>query len=389
MVGFGEAYIPAFAQELGLSDVAVGLTATVPLLVGAVVQLLAPLAVARMGTNRGWVVVCTTAQALSFAPFVWWALRGHAGLVELLVAASVYWTAGMAGVPAWNAWMASLIPTRIRTPYFAQRHRLGQLGILVGFVGAGLLLWLGERQGVAKAAFAVVFVLAGLCRLASMALLVACSEPEPPGRAEPPKLPAGPRQVVRALRDMASRPSGALVAFLCCFIFGANVAGPFFVPYMRRELGFSYLSFMAVFATAFLAKAVILPTLGRLGSRVGSVRLLWLATLAIGPLALLWLPSTNVGYLMAVQVVAGCCWAAYELAVTLLLLDAVGGRERTGAIAVYTLGHAVATVAGAACGGLILDWVGTSRTGYAWLFVVSSVLRMAALPLLRRVRLAS
>lgn len=388
MVGFGEAYIPAFAQELGHSDVAVGLTATVPLLVGAIVQLAAPLAVARMGTNRGWVVACTTAQAASFAPFVWWALRGHAGLVELIVAASVYWTAGMAGAPAWNAWMASLVPTRIRTPYFAQRNRLGQFGVLIGFVGAGLLLGWGEQRGIAKATFAAVFVLAALCRLASTALLVACSEPEPPGREQSPATPAGPRQLARALAAMAARPSGALVAFICCFIFGANIAGPYFVPYMRRELGFSYLSFMLVFATAFLAKAIVLPALGRLGSRIGSVRLLWGATLAIGPLSLLWLPSVEVPYLMGVQVIAGCCWAAYELAVTVLLLDAVGDRERTGAIAVYNLGLAVATVAGAACGGALLDWVGTDRTGYAWLFVVSSVLRLAALPLLRRVRLA-
>ncbi|MFM7163085.1 MAG: hypothetical protein ACKO3P_22255, partial [Planctomycetaceae bacterium] len=31
----------------------------------------------------------------------------------------MYWAAGMAGAPAWNAWMGTLIPEEMRTAYFA------------------------------------------------------------------------------------------------------------------------------------------------------------------------------------------------------------------------------------------------------------------------------
>lgn len=388
MVGCGETYLPAFTLAMGFGPVAAGLMASVPILVAAIVQLVTPYAVARLGSNRVWVIGCTTLQAASFVPLIWWGLQGSAELWQLLLAASVYWTAGMAGVPAWNAWMGRLVPERMRTPYFAQRNRLGQFGVFFGFVVGGLVLQLGEARSATLTAFAALFAIAGVSRLLSTACLVACREPRPPVAVAAEGLPAPPiglpAKLAAALRGMAAKPAGTLVAFLCCFMFGAHFAGPYFTPYMLRELGFSYHAFMLVVATAFLAKALVLPAIGRLASRAGSVRLLGLACLAIVPLALLWLPFADVGYLIGVQIVAGSCWAAYELAVALLFFDIVEDRDRTGVITVYNLGLAIATVAGAGCGGLLLRALGEDRRAYAAVFAVSCLLRLATLPLLRR-----
>lgn len=389
MVGCGETYLPAFTLALGFGPVAAGLMASVPILVGALVQLVTPYAVARLGSNRVWVIGCTALQAASFVPLIWWGLRGSTQLWQLLLAASVYWAAGMAGVPAWNAWMGRLVPRHMRTPYFAQRNRLGQFGVFFGFVIGGLVLQLGESRGATLIAFSALFALAGVSRLLSTACLVACREPRPPvaaaeGLPAPPaRLPA---KLAAALRGMAAKPAGTLVAFLCCFMFGAHVAGPYFTPYMLREMGFSYHAFMLVFATAVLARALVLPAVGRLASRAGSVRLLGWACLAIMPLTLLWLPCAEIGYLIGVQIVAGSCWAAYELAVALLFFDIVDDRDRTGVITVYNLGLAIATVAGAACGGLLLRALGEDRRAYAAVFVVSCLLRLATLPLLRQLQ---
>lgn len=387
MVGCGETYFAAFALALGYGPVASGMVATVPVLVGAVIQLAAPLAVARVGSYRRWVIACTIVQSLCFVPLIWWAIRGHAQLWELLAAAAAYWSAGMASAPAWTAWMATLVPDQIRTPYFAQRNRLGQFGVFLGFVVSGLLLQWGEQRDALLLAFAAVFVVAGASRLVSTLCLWVCREPRPPGRDDGQGVRLSlAKRITAAVRDMARRPSGTLVTYLCCFVFGAQLAGPYFTPYMLRELGFSYHAFMLVFGTSFLAKALLLPAIGRLASRVGPLRLLLLASLAIVPLALLWLPSGHVAYLACVQVVAGACWAAYELAVTLLFFDAVGERERTGVVTVYNLGIAVATVAGAACGGLLLRLLGETWEAYATVFVVSCLARLAVIPILYRVR---
>jgi len=385
MVGCGETYLPAFTLALGFGPVAAGLMASLPILVGALVQLVTPYAVTRLGSNRVWVVGCTALQAASFLPLIWWGLRGSAALWQLLLAASVYWAAGMAGVPAWNAWIGRLVPRHVRTPYFAQRNRLGQFGVFFGFVIGGLVLQFGASRGATLIAFSALFALALASRLFSTFCLAACREPPAPA-AEPPERPAPHRRLAVLLRGMAARPSGTLVALLCCFMFGAHFAGPYFTPYMLRELGFSYHAFMLVFATAFLTKALVLPGIGRFASRVGPVRLLALACLAITPLTLLWMPSGNVGYLVVVQVVAGACWAAYELAVALLFFEVVQDRERTGVLTVYNLGLAVSTVAGATCGGFLLRSLGEGRTAYVAVFAVSTLLRLLSLPLLLRLR---
>jgi len=386
MVGCGETYFSAFALALGLGPVAAGMVASVPVLFGALLQLASPLAVARIGSNRRWVVVCTLVQACCFIPMVWWAIRGDAELWELLAAASIYWSAGMAGVPAWTAWMASLVPDQLRTPYFANRNRLSQFAVFVGFVLSGLVLQWGEARDSLLIAFAAMFVVAGVARLVSTACLWSCREPRQPevdGTAAAEAAPLAQR-VTGALRGMAGRRSGRLVAYLCCFVFGTQMAAPYFTPYMLRELGFSYHAFMLVFGTSFLSKALLLPAIGRLASRVGPLRLIWMASLAIVPLALLWLPSRNVAYLCGVQVVAGACWAAYELAVMLIFFREVHAEERTGVVSVYNLGIAVATVAGAATGGLILRSLGETWQAYATVFVVSCLARLAVIPVLRR-----
>ena len=399
MVGCGETYIPAFALALGLGPVAAGMLVSVPIFAGALFQLVTPLAVRWLGTNRGWVIACTVVQSLSFVPLVFWALRGKAQLAELLVAASVYWAAGMAGAPAWNTWMGTLVPERMRTSYFAQRNRLGQFCIFLGFVVGGLTLQAGETHGLTLLAFAVLFTAAGVCRLVSTLFLAACSEPDQrstvatangvaAAQQDEPPPPTQIRQLHNAISTMIVSPSGALVVYLCSLSFAAQFSGPYFTPYMLRESHFSYSAFMLVSATSFLVKGLVLPSLGRLGSRIGSLGLLWIGGLSTIPLSLLWLPSTNISYLIGVQIVAGTCWASYELAVVLLFFEAVPHRERTGVITAYNLGLAVATLAGAGAGGIVLRMLGEDRNAYCMVFALSSLLRLATVPLLLRVRSA-
>lgn len=383
MVGCGEMYLPAYVLALGLGPLVVGLAASVPLLVGAVLQLAVPLVVPRFGGRRRWVVLCTAVQACSLLPLAWWALRGKAEAWQLLAATSVYWSAGMATLPAWTSWTATLVPTRVRTAYFAQRNRLGQAAVLAAFVAGGLVLRAEDARRTALAGFAILFAAAAVARLISSVCLWACREPR---RQWQDRNAAAPRtireRIVSGWHDLSTGQSGRLVAFLCCFMFGAHVAGPYFTPYMLEARGFSYGEYLLVFGAAVLVKAALLPAIGRLGSRFGSRRLLGWACLAITPLALLWLPSDNVAWLVGIQFVAGTCWAAYELSVALLLFEMAGDRDRGGIVTVYTLGLALATVGGASCGGLLLKALGETPTAYGAVFAASCLLRLLTLPLL-------
>jgi MFS family permease len=398
MVGCGEIYLPAFALALGLGPVAAGLMASLPVLVAAVVQLITPVAVARLGSNRNWVIGCTIVQSLSFLPLIFWAVRGEATFIELIIAASLYWSAGMAGTPAWNSWMGALIPSQVRAVYFAQRNRLGQLATLIGFVTAGLLLQLADRYGMTLQAFAALFTIAGVSRIVSTLCLVACREVphrdlEEPECQPPPtssrKLACPWHHLQRTLGAIAVSPAGALLAYLWSLAFAAQFSAPYFTPYMLDDRRFSYVAYMLVIGVGLLSKAVAMPAFGRLVTRIGSVRLLRLGGIAIIPLSALWLISSQVAFLVGVQVVAGICWASYELAAALLFFDAVQHRQRTGVVTIHNLGLSIATLAGAALGGGMLRWLGEDQTAYFAVFAISSLLRIASLPFLFRVRHAN
>lgn len=388
MVGCGETYFPAFALAVGASPLVVGMTASIPLLVGASIQLASPLAISRVGGHRRWVILCTMIQAVSFVPMVWWALNGHAHAWQLLAATSLYWGAGMAAAGAWYTWMAGLIPGRLRATYFAKRNRMAQAAVLVAFVSAALLLQAEDTRDKALVGFAILFAVAAIARLVSTSCLIATRERPAvrrgTGESKPPL--ALFARIRAGWRVLHTGQAGSLVAFLCCFTFGIQLAGPYFTPYMLKAVGFSYGQYLVVIAAGILVKALLLPSIGKLGSRIGPWRLLRYAGLSIVPLTLLWLPSSEVAWLVVVQLLAGACWAAYELSVGLLLFEVAGDKERGHIVGIYNLGIALATVAGAGCGGLILRWLGEDRSAYAAVFAASALARLLAVPLLAWLR---
>jgi MFS family permease len=394
MVGCGETYIPAFLLALGLGPVTVALMATAPAILGASVQLGVPWLAARIGSHRRLVLVCTSLQAASFMPLAYWAWIGRAEPGPLFVVVSLYWASGMATSPAWTAWIGSIVPASIRTGFFAGRNRLAQAGVLAGFVAGGLLLEAGRESGRELRSFAVLFGLAAAARMVSTLCLATCGERVRPtmqlGRAAglSAEGAAGPGRRPLLLDGRYT----SMLGYLWVLSASAQFAAPFFTPYMLQELGFSYGTYMVIVATSLAAKSLALPRLGRLASRIGSVGLLSLGGLSLVPLSLLWLVSVEPAWLVGVQVVAGVCWAAYELAVCLLFFDEVPEADRAAVTSSYTFGLAWATVTGAAAGGLLLDALGEDRTAYLAVFAASSLLRVATLPLLvafrRRARTA-
>ena len=56
---------------------------------------------------------------------------------------------------------------------------------------------------------------------------------------------------------------------------GDPFSGPFFTPYMLKELEFSYLQFVGLISVSFVAKAMSLAAWARLSKRSSAKLLLW------------------------------------------------------------------------------------------------------------------
>lgn len=379
MVGSGETYLPAFALAAGAGEIASGLVATIPLLVGSILQLAAPRGLRRCGSFRRWVVLCASLQALAFAPLVLAALAGRVPTLLVFAAASVYWGAGLASGPAWNSWMGTLIPPEARAHYFAKRTRWAQAGLLAGFVGAGVALQLGKANDITLRAFAAVFVIAACCRFISVRFLATHSEP------------VGPKACQRTLsigqvRERFGRSGAGVLVYLLAVQSAVQIAGPYFTPYMLNQLQFAYWQYVVLIAAAYISRIVALPALGRFAQQHGAMRLLWLGGVGIAPLSGAWLVSNEFHYLIVLQLTVGVFWAAYELSMFLLFFEAIEAEERTSMLTVFNFANAVATVTGSLLGGLALVMFGKQPATYLTLFAFSSLARGAALLLLRAAR---
>src|SRR5690606_13842398 len=103
--------------------------------------------------------------------------------------------------------------------------------------GGGVALNMAADTDYLLPTFAGLFVVAMLCRLISVGFLIRQTEPEPPG---------DQHRTVR-LREMLSRlrhtADGKFLAYLFAVQLAVQICGPYFNPYIKEKLEFSYLSY--------------------------------------------------------------------------------------------------------------------------------------------------
>jgi MFS family permease len=391
MVGAGETYIAAFALAVGLGEVSAGLVSSVPLMAGGILQLASLRAVKWIGSEKRWVVLCAAMQGLAFVPLVIAALYGSVSLGMLLLIASVYWAGGLASGPAWNTWMESIVPGKIRAGYFARRSRLSQLTTLIGLVGGGVLLQWAQASDRALLGFACVFAVAGIFRMWSVYWLARHITPTDPIRLTRRSTNANGKAATASLKATSSSRMGSsrwqvsgvrLLAYLVMVQGVVQISGPYFASYMLEELQYSYGWFVSLLAIGFLAKVTALTWWVNVAHRAGAKTLLWIGGIGIVPLSSLWIVSQNYAWLAGVQVLSGILWAAYELGFFLMFFEALPVQQRTRMLTYYNLANTSAWCVGALVGAWLLKSYGVSETGYYVLFAVSSLGRLAALGLL-------
>lgn len=382
MVGSGETYFQAFALALSLGEVFAGLVASLPVLIGSLLQVVSPAAVRYLGSHKRWVVLCSGLQALCFLPLILGAFNEQMTQIAVLIVASIYWGASLGTGPAWNTWQGTIIPRELRARFFAKRSRINQAATLVGFLGGGFALQYGKASNnvtLLMTIFCWLFAVACLSRTLSTACLWLQSEPAP--------IPSNMRFLTlrEQWRTFSRGSSGRLLVSAVGMQVGVYVAGPFFAPYMLKELKWDYSQFAILLGASFIAKILCLPAWGRLAHRVGAHRLLWIGAIGVVPLAGGWVVSANYTWLLILQVMAGSAWGAYELALVLLFFETIHESERTSLLTLYNVANSAALAFGSLIGAAILQGVGVSITGYMWVFAASTALRFLALALLKRV----
>ena len=379
MTGTSESYVGGFAVALGHKDLHLALLATVPLVCGAVAQLCARALVDLVGSRKRFVVLVAALQAAVHALLVVIAATGTRALLPLLCVNIAYWTCGMAVVPAWNAWMGSLTSEIDRGRYFALRSALSQVGLLAAFVAGGYAMEAGRASGSVLFAFGAVCTVAGLARGTGAALMGWQHDPgEGPGDNDDERAP-----LVARLREAARASTWRTAAFVVAFQLSANVAIPFFAPYMLNVLHLDFVQFMSVYAIAVVVKAIALPLWGRIAARIGWRAVLTLGALGTATVALGWAFVHTLPGLVGIQAISGMSWAAIELSGFQLLLLSSTAKHRVSFFALSTSLTACGQVTGSLLGSGLLALVGGS---YPTAFLASGILRAASVLVLHTAR---
>lgn len=369
MIGAGETYLPAHALSVGMSEWLTGLFATVPLMTGALIQLLSPWLLVHVRSPKKWVVGAVVFQAFVFLPLFYLSIKPSENFFWLFLLASLYWGANFASGPAWNFWMQQLVPEATVAHFFALRQRVCQMGILVGLMGGGWALHAHVTIGPFQNVFSLLFLFAFVCRLCSGFFLSQKKEET---------IQNIPRPEFKELFSLWTIPEyRSFFGFLFVFYLVMSVSSPFVTPYFLQKLHLNYSDYMFSLASLLTAKILILPFAGTLVRKFGSKRVFFWGVMGVSPLPMLWPLSHSLPFVMGLQAVSGAFWGLFEVSLAVAFFNHIKAEQKILILTLYNFFNSAAVILGSLLGGEILKNADADLTSYYFIFVFGGALRVA------------
>jgi MFS family permease len=379
--------LTAFALALGAGPIHIGLLATLPLGL-RLSQLFTSTRVGRLGRWRSVALLGGAAGRVAlFGGLAAAFMDPGDGRVWLLVAVV---TAAAIGGSLYDlaivAWMAELVPMRLRGEFFGRRNRaIAAVGLAVT-LGAALIIDSLRGEDAAVLAFAIIFAAGAAIGL--LGLVVLARAPRGPRH---DSLDGTPPVRVWMREAFADRSFYRLARFGLIWGFAVNFASPFFAVYQIQVLALPLTAvtlFKAVTTAATMASS---SYWGRMVDHFGAKPVARAGTFMVAVVPLLWLFVTpgRVWPLVFIQLVSGVAFAAYDGNINNLVLKLAPPERRARCLAAFGAAYGVGSVAAPVLGGAVLWSVQSSAPGgthaFAVLFVLGAILRLLGAAQLRGV----
>ena len=350
MLGAGENYIGPFGIFLGATTLQIGLLATIPQLFAAAMQWLGAVSVEHFKSRRRVIVAAVLAQSTVWIPMGLLPLLFGAGggPVLALIALTVLYqgTAGFVA-PVWNSLIGDLVPEDIRGRFFGRRNRLIGISTFAALLFAGGVLHLFQQAGRASGGFLLVFAVAFLARIVSARHLARYRDPE---------MVLADDQRFSFWQFISRAPYSdfaKFVLFAGTINFAVAFSAPYFALYMLRDLQLSYLEFTLIAAASTISQFLTFRYWGGLSDRFGNKKILNICGFGIALVPLLWVFSSELPYLIGVQIFGGFVWAGFSLAAANYMFDAVSSAKRARCAAYQGMINGVFVVTGSLLGAVV------------------------------------
>ena len=347
--GGGEQYLSAFALLFHATPLQLSILSAIPQLLGTWAQLVSVKVSHWFPSRAAQVFWGIIGQSVSWIPILALPLLWpHQGPWLLIAAVAVYFTFSHFTSPAWNSLITALLEPNERGMYFARRSRTIAMTSFLALCLAGALLSFFEQRQLLWAGFAVMFLIAGLCRSASALLLLKVSGLPPH---EPNSNPTG---FLIFLRTGMSENFRQFLLFSGLMHSAVLVAGPFFVIYLLQDLHLAHWQYGTWLAAGIIGQFLTLPAWGQFGDRFGNKALLSFTGLLVSFLPMLYLFGTAWPFLVTVNFFGGVVWAGLGLGLNNYVFDAVQPADRAKAVAVSSIVNAIGWAMGTVIGSILI-----------------------------------
>jgi MFS family permease len=344
MAGLTVNYITPFALTMKATTTQIGLLSSIPNFTMSLVQLAAPVLSERAGSRKGFILPAVFLNALMWLPILLIPYIFHSNQVWWLIFFQTLVTAfDSMSNPPWGSMMADLVYEGLRGRFFGNRNRImGLVSMLFSFAAGGILQLL---TGDTNLAFSIIFAGAIASRLTSCYFLSQMNEPRSS------IIKKGKQASLLTIsKGLFSTNTGRFIVY-CSFInLTTLISGPFFTPYMLRELKFNYITYTIINSVSALTTLGFMTWWGRRTDRAGSIKILKLTSFMIPFVPIMWLVSGNIYWLMLAQIVSGFAWSGFQLSSNIFIYDASPQENRTRYIALNNallfLGISIGSLAG-------------------------------------------
>lgn len=354
MFGLAEHYIAPFALLFGAGGLAVAVLQGSGQLMVAVGQLIGVGIADRLRLRKPWVVTSVLLHGASWIALIVAArTTGSVGPIIVLFASGILITS--MGGPSWVSWMNQIVPASIRGRYWGGRNRLAGLTQFVTMLFAGYVLSRSSDPRVVLNVFTVLFVVAGIARMAGAIPLALQAErgrfegPGRNGRAGAPRTrPPSPNDIMRG-------PFGRFVFFAGLMMFAAGLMGPALPLFLLNSHGLSYLSYSVVTMTAMVLSFTTMRYWGPLADRFGNYRILFATASLLPFLGFAWAFARSIPIVMVIQIVGGFAWSGFNLSATNYIFDSQPVERAGRAVGYYAAITNVCAFLGSIVAGVVIE----------------------------------
>ena len=375
--GVGDSFISAFAVSLNASNSQLAFLTSIPGIIAPFSQLFVLRKMEKF-SRKSLVTKGVLLQALMWLPMIILAIlylytKTPIAALLLITFFTLYAVFGSSISGVWVSWMGDLVKKE-QGAYFSKRSKIATAIALSATLIAGFILDLFSKEFV-MVGFAILFSIALISRLLSRYYVNKQYEPKL-------KLRKGYYfsflQFISRIREEKNN-FGKFVIFIGLIVLASNISGPFFTPYMLRDLGMNYLTFIIIgtIITALVTVAV-LPLWGKFADRYGNVEMLKICSFIIPVVPILWIFSSNIYWLGFIQIVSGIGWAGFNLAASNFLYDVVTPARRGLCSAYQSILNGIGVFIGASIGGLLVKLPAglIGMNILLFVFLVSGILRL-------------